>query len=576
MESHLQRGDPQDSAAGLLTDGILMSPSVSVQLLLSTFAINTLALALPVMTLQIYDRILPNKSIETFNVLVVGVMVALVFEIFLKLSRSWLLGWIGAVFEYQLAGQLMAHMLNTRLEALENEGTGAYVQYLAAIPRLKYFYNGELLVTLIEAFFVLVFLGLIAYIGGLLVLVPITVLALFSGYAYWHGRKLQGLLDERTEADNRRYNFLLQVLNGIHSVKAFSLEQVFKRRYERMEHGSTLSSLAVADASAGIFNTSTVVSHCMGVCVISVGALQVLHGSMTIGALVACVLLGGRMMQPVQRALQLWARYQDFEVTKRHIQNLFDLPVVQWATQAAAVPDETTAVLDIKGMAFGYPGSKPLLEDITMTLNAGDVVVINGREGTGKSTLLKLMAGIYTPTGGDLKVGGYAPVHLPARELVQRVGLLSGQGSIFRGTIRDNLTCFGEIDEKAAMAVADRLSIREDVARLPAGFDTHLEGIVTDAISPGLKQRIAIARVLAAQPALILFDNAEQALDQQGCEQLYALLQELTSHAAIVIVAEDEYFQQLAGKFLVLREGHLHADRFQQQRKEQADKGGVK
>ena len=248
----------------------------------------------------------------------------------------------------------------------------------------------------------------------------------------------------------------------------------------------------------------------------------------------------------------------------------------QRATQIEVAPKKTSAVLEIKGMAFGYPGAKPLLEDITMTLNAGDVVVINGRDGSGKSTLLKLMAGIYTPTEGDLQVGGYAPVHLPARELVQRVGLLSGQGSIFRGTIRDNLTCFGEIDEAAAMAVADRLSIREDVARLPAGFDTHLEGIVTDAISPGLKQRIAIARVLAAQPSLILFDNAEQALDQKGCEQLYALLQELASRAAIVIVAEDKYFQQLAEKFFVLHEGHLHADRFQQQRQEHADKGGVK
>jgi ATP-binding cassette subfamily C protein LapB len=213
--------------------------------------------------------------------------------------------------------------------------------------------------------------------------------------------------------------------------------------------------------------------------------------------------------------------------------------------------------LAIKNMSFSYGGDALLFNNISLDLRRGECVSISGDHSCGKTTLLKLISGLYKPTKGDVLVNDAAATLYPARELVQHVGYLAMEGTIFKGTIQQNLTAFGEIPLSKVKEIMKLLDIEKDIAKLPAGFDTKLEGGTADPIPPGLKQRITIARVLASKPRILLFDNADRALDQHGYHHVYRLLARLKGKATIIIVSDDRNILRLAQKEYVLEGGHL-------------------
>ncbi|HEY8190081.1 MAG TPA: ABC transporter transmembrane domain-containing protein, partial [Micavibrio sp.] len=218
-------------------------------LLLSTLAINILSLAMPVMTLQVYDRILPNPGSGTLPVLIAGVGLAIVLEAVLRLTRFYLIGWAGAMYEHRLSCEGMNKILHADLAHMSASGIGEHLRRMSAIGKLKDFYNGYALVTLSELIFVPAFLGIIIYIGGPLVAVPAAVLMVFTIVSLAQGQKLRAALKKRDDIDDRRYNFLIESLEGIHAVKAFALENLFTRRYEAMEEKSGFANYRVTETT---------------------------------------------------------------------------------------------------------------------------------------------------------------------------------------------------------------------------------------------------------------------------------------------------------------------------------------
>lgn len=528
------------------------TPSV----LFSTLAINFLSLALPIMTLQVYDRVLPNHSVQTLEILVVGVCFVVILEVLLKLCRSYIVGWTGASFEHRISNDMMEHILRADLKYLRKEGTGADLQHLSSVSKLKDFYNGEISSIWLDSFFVVIFLGLIAYIGGPLVLVPLGVLALFGIITFHVGKNLKDGLTQRNECDERRYNFLLQALLGVHTIKSSGLEQLFCRRYEYMEQESSLVNLEVARVSTSAFNAASVFSHLMLVLVISMGALLVMDMQMSVGGLVACILLSGRIMQPIQKLLQVWMKSQDFNVTQENVLNVMNTPLMKQPEKSA--PIFKKGHLLIKNVSFRYEGQEDyLLKNIFLTLKAGQSVFIGGRDGSGKSTLLKLIAGVYNLERGDIFVDDHHIEDIAPSVLSKNVAYISDHNAIFRGTIRDNLTCFGEIPNQEAMEIIEEMGIAEDISRLPAGFDTVIEDTSSDNVSPSLKQRILIARTLAARPRIILIDNADHALDRASYTLFYNLLLKWKERVILVIVSEDQAMMKLADRSYVMHGGSL-------------------
>ncbi len=524
-------------------------------LLIATTAISILSLALPVLTLQVYDRILPNPDSGTLPVLVAGVCIAVVLECFLRMARGYIINWNGAAFDHMMSCAALSHLLYSDLAAARKTSPGEYLNQLSSIGKMKDFFSGNTTVTLFELALVPVYFVLIAYIAGPLAAVPVTVLGAFSLLAVSYGRKLRHNLNKRNSADDRRYDFLLDALTGMHTLKSFCLEDSFIRRYEWIEKQSaTINYDTSKDASAN-FNAANVFGHMMSLLIISFGAERVMNGDMTSGALIATTLLAGRIMQPVQRGLGLWVRYQDYKLAKTKAESLFDLPSMKRKTQPEPAK---TAHISLKGVSFirGLEEGE-VFRNVNFQMRAGETVRLSGEHGTGKSYILGLMAGLYLPTEGDVAIDGLDPLKFPYGTLRRHVGLLKTRGEVFRGTIRDNLTSFGGISEDEARRTTRVLGIEKEVARLPRGYDTFIGEQEGGAISPGLQQRIAIARVLAWDPGIILFDNADRNLDRNGYRAVYRLLVHLKGSKALIIVTEDPNFIGLADRQLRLESNGL-------------------
>lgn len=526
-------------------------------LLLSTFAINVLSLALPVMTLQVYDRILPNPGSGTLPVLIAGVVLAIALEASLRLARAYVMGWAGAAYEHRLSCEAMNHVLDSDLSRLGSYGIGEHLHRMSAISKLKDFYNGYALTTLFEMIFVPLFLGLVIYIAGPLAAVPCAVLMIFTIVSLSQGQKLRAALKERDIIDDARYNFLIEGLDGIHTIKSFALENNFSRRYETLEEASTFSNHRITGATSGAFDAGAVFSHIMVAAVITGGALFVLHGTITTGALIATILLSGRMMQPVQRALALWARYQDYSLARQKVEAVFETP--QYPGTPANDSNMTRdGTVIINKLSFRHREDGPwILDNLDFDVKRGESVLLSGPHGSGKTLLLQLIGGVYPPGKGTIDIDDRNILRYTPEDLVRHVGLIRSEGTIFRGTIRDNMTCFGQIPEKEVQEIAALLKLDRDIARLPSGFDTMLTGNSTDSVPPGLKQRIAMTRVLAPKPRLILFDNADRALDREGYNLVYSLLARLKGKASMILISDDYNIRGLASRYCRLENGRV-------------------
>lgn len=527
-------------------------------LLLCTLAINILSLGLPVMTLQVYDRILPNPGTGTLPVLIMGVCLAVFLEAILRLSRAYVIARAGAAYEHRIACSAMGKVLGADLTRMGSYGIGEHLHRMGSVGKLKDFYNGHTLTVLAELILVPLFLGLIIYIAGWLAMVPISILSAFVVVSFWKGRTLRGALKNREKADDKRFNFLIESLEGVHTLKAFALEKFFERRYEALEEASTKTNYGVTQETAKTFNIAAIFSHLMVASVISVGALFVLKGMLTTGALIATLLLSGRMMQPIQKALGLWARYQDYMLAREHLEELFSTPQRRIMEKESNIEPASDGRLGIYDLSFKHKtDDTPLLVNVNLKIERGDSILISGAHGAGKTTLLNLIAGIYPLSFGEIHVDGenintYAP-----EEFVHHVGYIRTSALIFRGTIRENITCFGQTNEAQAKEVAALLNVDKDVAKLPGGFDTFLSGNNTDSIPPGLKQRIAIVRVLATKPRLILFDNADRTLDKEGYAMIYSILARLKGKASMILISDDRNIRGLAQRHYVLEDGEL-------------------
>lgn len=546
-----------ETSKAALSRGAFLGMVDKALLVFSTLIINLFALAVPIVTLQIYDRILAFQSVSTLQVLCAGVFIIVILDIILRFSRSSIIGWTSARFEHMAYMDALKHIMHTKLRAYQQHSQGEMLHKLSAIAKLKSFYSGQLIINLIDMPFVLIFLGFIAYLSGWLVLVPIALLCAFGVFAIALGRSMKRALLLQDDDVDKRINFITEALEKIHTIKMLGLESAFCRNHESLQRQNILEAYTLNAENAQSYNASGLFTQIMMVSMIAIGALMTLNGQMTMGVLIACVLLSGRIMQPVQRALSYWLSYQEYQLAKDKIDDLLALPV---QTKDAFMPhaDNIGGNLDIKGLTFSYgQDTGTILDGVDFTLSAGKIISLGGPAGDGKTTLLKLIAGLYEADAGHVYVGGKDVSRIPSGDIARYVGYLPSDSEIFQGTILDNLTGFRPDKEDRALEMAAYLGIDVVVSKLAQGYQTVLFDGPADPLTPGLKQRITIARVLINRPRILLFDFADKSLDREGYNHLFRLLGQIKGQATMIIASNDRNLLHLAQEEYVLENGKL-------------------
>jgi len=530
-------------------------------LFLASVFINVLSLAMPLTLLQVYDRIIPNSAEGTLILLVVGIGVALILEAFLRLGRSYVSGWMGARFDHLAGTSAIERFLGVSILEFDKEGAGGHLERFNALGQLKEYYAGQALLAVWDFPFALLYLGAMAYLAGWLFFVPVVLICLFVITAVVIGGKLREALSNRMGADDRRFSFIIEVLGGIHTVKGLAMEEQMIRRYERLQETSAEAEHGVALRSSYAQSSGALFSQLVLFSVVGFGSTLVIDGKLTVGGLAACTMLAGRSMQPMQKLVGVWTRFQSIQLARDRLRQLFAMQM----EKPAGLPmlPKIRGDLELEDVTFTYGKNKdgedlpPQFENISIKANAGEIVGISGANASGKTTLLYLMMGIYAPATGVVRIDGMDLQDYDPSSIRMQASYLPQEAILFDGTLLENLTMFRPEKVDDAMDMSKIMGLDSVVAHMPQGYDSRVGDGAGDKLPRGIKQRIAIARALVDKPRVLLFDEANTSMDSAGDAMLRGLLEKLKGRVTLVLVTSRPSMLKLSDRIFDIEGSHL-------------------
>lgn len=537
-------------------DGLTELSGFGSGVLFASLALNVLSLALPLVILQVYDRILPNRALDTLALLILGLVAVLLIDGLFRTARAYITGWNAARLEHGLGCRAINRMLACDIGAFEKEPPGVHLDRLYAIDQLREFHAGQARLVMVDLPFVAVFLGLIWYIGGSLVLIPLLLLAVLGASGFGLGLLLKRTIRTRQQLDDRRYSFIIEILSRIQTVKLLAMEPLLLRRYERLQESGALGTYKTTILSNQTQSLGALFSSLVMISVASVGAAYVIGGQLSIGGLAASTLLAGRSVQPLLRGLSIWAQVQGVTVAKERIAQIFTLP--DEGEDAQAQWEELEGTVELKDVTFGYDEEAPLFSDLNVKIAPGEVIGVSGDTGCGKTTLLMLFMGLLRPNRGQVLYDGHDAAERESFSLRRQIAFLPQSASLFRGTVLENITMFqgGErVDQ--ALETAKLIGLHEKIHRLPGGYRTEVGDGAADQLPSGLRQLIVISRALAGRQRVVLFDEANSALDAQSDAGLKQFLAGLKGKATMVLVSHRPSLLALSDRVFDIKGGRL-------------------
>ncbi|QJB56899.1 ABC transporter transmembrane domain-containing protein [Pseudodesulfovibrio sp. zrk46] len=545
---------------GLLRDIVSMPLFLrsSPDLLLASIGINVLSLALPIILMQVYDRIVPNKAVSTLLWLVIGFFGALILDSILRICRSTIVNWISARFEHSLAHACVSRWLTSNLEEFERDGAGVHLDRLRAVSALKSFYAGQAFQLIMDLPFALLFLGVIGFLGGRMVAayaggMAILYLIIIS---FIRARYSKDRIRQKTIGD-RRYNFLVEALSGIHTIKSITLEESMLRRHERLKADGAKADYDVIFVGNLPVSLGNMFSQFILFGVLFFGGSQAISGQMTLGSLAACTLLSGRFFSPFKSLASFWVRHADIKIAKEQIKGIADLGE-EYDPTAPCLASEIAGVIQMKKVSFRYDEKSPyVLKDLNLHVSKGRMVCLNTQGSRGTTTLLNLIYGMLKPTEGEVYIDDANIQDICHNDYKGRMEFIPQNGTLFNGTIFENLTLFNPAHRDAALDAASLLGLDTILSDLPHGYETHVGNRLYEFLPSGVIQRICLARSLAIRPRIMLMDRASYAMDAESEEHFYWLLDKLKGQCTMVIATSDPVILAKADTVYTIADGRL-------------------
>jgi ABC-type bacteriocin/lantibiotic exporter with double-glycine peptidase domain len=528
-----------------------------------TLALNILGLCVPLTAQIIFNRILPAPNTTTLPVIVFVALAVTLLEASLRFARTFLSIEDTLKYSQAITSSVSKKLVHGGAVRPARGGAAQAIVYLGRVGQVAEDLGGKTVIALAELAFVPFVLGLVFYISplsGVAVLLSVAIGLAVTTADGWKMNRMARIVSRKTE---RRYNFLLSVLGAIHSIKALGVEGRVARQYEAFQGDLARANYRMANAMGRLMNGVAVSNQWLTIVTLLCGAYGVATGSMSIGAVAAVILLSGRLMAPLQRAVFIFIQAKDLCESRSVVTELLSRDGGRPASEEREVSPK--GELDGVELSFAIESrlSTEHYKNLDLHLRKGDFVAISGHSEDALTHLMRILAGVEKPASGQVSLDGRLVEEFSARSLNASVALVTSTAIMFKGTIRDNITRFGEVTIEQALAVAAMLGVEAQINQLPEGIETAVTGEVVESISASLCQQIAIVRALAHRTRVILLDNADRGLDQLAYANLHRFLAQVRGIATVVIVSEDRNLTGGASRHYVLRPDGLELDRSQ-------------
>jgi subfamily B ATP-binding cassette protein HlyB/CyaB len=506
--------------------------------LIASAAIQLMALATPIFTQVVIDKVIVHRTFSTLTVIGIALAVFLVFTAVMSWVRQYLVLHTGNRIDAVLGAQVFEHLFRLPPRYFEHRATGVLVARVQGVETIREFLSSAAVMLILDVPFLLIFLAIMFYYSAGLTLITVAVLAAIAALSLAVTPLLRERLNRQFLFGARNQAFLTEYVSGMETVKSLQMEPQLQARY-----GDYLAAYLKAGFDtrrlANSYNVAAgALEQVMIVAILCIGAWMVMEArDFTIGMLVAFQMFAARLSQPMLHLVGLWQQFQQANLAVKRLGDIMNAP----SEPHRLVPARAgggEAAMDIRGLSFRYGENRPyLLRDFNLSIKAGSCVAVMGPSGSGKSTLARLLQGFYLPCDGAILLDGADIRHLSANELRQNFGVVLQETVLFSGTIYDNLLLACPHATFEQIVHACRLAeIHEDIERLPEGYQTAI-GEHGAGLSGGQKQRIAIARALLKRPRVLIFDEATSSLDPSTAERFAATVNRLRRRVTMVFIA---------------------------------------
>ncbi|WP_070415498.1 type I secretion system permease/ATPase, partial [Pseudomonas sp. BS-2016] len=526
----------------------------------ASFLINIIAMAAPLFVMNVYDRVVPNQATATLWVLAVGICGAYLFDLILKSLRSLCLDLAGKKTDLIISATLFERIVGMSMK-YRPARVGSFAQNIHEFQSLRDFLASLTLTSLIDLPFTLLIFLVIAILGGHLVWIPVLAFPLALGIGYALQKPLVATMERTMALAAERQSSLIETLAGLDAVKVNNAES--ERQYGWEQTIGTLSrlELRVKLLSGLSMNMTLLIQQLAGVIMIVFGVYQIIDGNLSMGGLIACYMLSGRALSPLASLSGLLTRYQQAKVTMTSVDQMMELPQERNFEERPMSRRTLQGAIECRGLNFTYPNQQNLaLKNINLVIKPGEKIGIIGRSGSGKSSLAKLIVGLYQPDSGSLLVDGVDVRQIDVSELRHNIGYVAQDIQLLAGTLRDNLVSGARYVEDEMVLQAAELAGVHEFARLhPQGYELQV-GERGQNLSGGQRQNVALARALLLNPPMLLLDEPTSAMDNTGEERLKQRLQAVVQNKTVVLVTHRASLLSLVDRLLVVDRGQILAD----------------
>jgi ATP-binding cassette subfamily C protein LapB len=530
------------------------------EVLLAAALINLFVLAAPLFIMNVYDRVVPNHAIETLWVLAVGVLTVFVFDFLLRNLRGYFVDSAGRMADVKLASRIFEQVLSLKMAA-RPASAGAFANNLREFESLRDFMTSATLVALVDLPFVLLFIAVVWLIGGPVALVPALAVPVVIGVGLLLQLPLNALVHRSFEESAQKHGVLVESINGLETIKSTGAEGRTQRRWERCVAATAGSAMRARFLALLGVNFSAFAQNMVTVGVVIFGVYRIADGDMTVGALVACTIITGRAMAPLAQVAGILTRYHQARSAFEALDRVMHLPNERPPDARFLHRPQMQGAIAFQNASFRYPGEKQAaLEQVSFTIKPGERVGLIGRIGSGKTTVEKLVLGLYEPEQGAVLIDGTDLRQIDPADVRRHVGCVLQDVVLFRGTIRDNIALGAPfVDDRAVLRAAQLAGVEDFVARHPQGFDLDV-GERGERLSGGQRQAIAVARALLLDPPILMLDEPTSAMDHDAENRLKQRLAEILDGKTLLLVTHRTSLLSLVDRLIVLDRGRLLAD----------------
>lgn len=547
----------------LVRQNITRHKSVIIEAMMASFIINFLALAVSLFSMQVYDRVIPTGNRPTLIILATGVGLVILFEALMKFSRSKVMDRMVVGLDQNLSRDVFERLLKVRVDQMPTS-VGSLAGQLRGYEQVRSFFTASTLFTLVDLPMSILFIIIIGVIGSPLVsLVPIIAAVIGVSMGITSRKKIDAIAAEGAAASYQKTGILVEAVEGIETIKAGQGNWKFLSRWLNIMNITTNNDLKMRHANDNLNYTIQMLQQVSYIGIVITGAFIVMNQHMTTGGLIACTILGGRILAPIMNLPNMLVQYSHAKAAQANIEKLFTLAQDNHGVSYPLSPSKIYGNYQCQDLKFNYAGNdRPALQINKLDIRAGERIAILGSIGSGKSTLLKLLSGLYAPTSGHILLDGLDMGQISRESLADEVGYLQQDHRLFQGTLRENLLIGMPTPPDDVLNMALR---RTGLIRLVSGHSSGMDLPISEGgkgLSGGQKQLVAFTRLVLTSPSVWLLDEPTASMDNMQEQQcLQVLAQELQDPSKTLIVSTHKMpLLKLVDRIIIMADSQVVMD----------------